>query len=722
MGTDTSKPGPKLREWLDALQGAPGGEHPCTALEAGLASLQGLLGLRQVGVYLFGDDFGSLEPALLWPRRASPRSEGSGRATLSWFVAEGSRSEVLRLRDGEDLPERAPPERAWLERQGLSSAILIPFRVEGALAGMVVLGCVAGDTMAWVDDARPHLVRLGAWIGSFTTHLRPPSPGPTGHLRRLVDLAEVLGTCEDAETLQRTAVERPVRDLGFGRCSLYLRDGKHYRGVFSASAPDATAAGLEGELPPSWRPPTAWFEALAAGGSRWFSTAPGGTPAASVPLREEWTVVTAVMSERHANPHALLVNHAPVLGRPPDGPQQEMLLLYAGMLGRAMGRCEGRISAGRADATSRRNERLESMAGMAGVLAHDLNNLLMPVIGYSKLVADGLDEESEFRTEALEILRAAEEVSELAARLLAVGRRRMRQLGVSDLPRLVAERRSVLNEAVGENIRLSIETGERLPLIQADPDTLLEMLRHTLLNAREALPDGGEVHIQAESCELGESFCGAHVQVRPGSYVRISVRDNGRGMPFEVAAHAFDPFFSTKSGRGVGLGLSTVYGAARQCGGCVDLDSRPGHGTRVDLILPPARSASGDPGLAPPAPIKRGTETVLVVEDEDRVRGVVVRMLETLGYRVLSAADGPAALEQAKLHDGHLDLVLTDVVMPGMDGRETVEQLRRLRTDFRVLYMSGFADAELGDPRLEILRKPFTDEKLGRRVREVLDS
>ena len=534
-------------------------------------------------------------------------------------------------------------------------------------------------------------------------------------LRGLTSAAGALGHGDDVDALLRVAVEQMARVFGASNIRVYLREGDGFAGAFSVQDLTGPAQPLKAPLPEHLQPPRTWFETLSSGGERWTlvegADASGGTG----------TVVTAVMTEDQPAPLALLVHDAPAGDPASDGLRQEVLVLFADLLARDLARCDSRRQALRAEATARRNERLESMAGMAGILAHDLNNLLMPVIGYSKLIADSVEEDDALHTEAVEILRAAEEVSELATRLLGVGRRRMRQLGVSDLRRIVAERQAALEESLGGGIRLSIATARDLPLIQADPDTLFEVLRNLLLNAREALPEGGDVRIEAEPCQLGDTYCEAHVQVRPGSYVRITVEDNGPGMTPDVAAHAFDPFFTTKKQRGAGLGLPTVYGAVRQCGGCVDLVSRPGKGTRVEIMLPPALADAGVQVKTPSRPLAQGAATVLVVEDEDRVRRVVVHMLETLGYHVLDASGGPQALEAARAHPGRLDLVLTDVVMPGMDGRETVEQLRRLRRDFRALYMSGYADADLGDPHLDVLRKPFTAQMLDARLRDVLN-
>jgi signal transduction histidine kinase len=718
MLKDTRKLGTQLHEVLDLFRGAPDSHDPCTALESGLARLQGLLNLDHVGIYLIGDDYAHPQPTLVWPR-SHARPDPTPGHPLAWLVAQAGNAEVLSIRSTTDLPDDAGPEKAWFARQEWPTVVLVPIRHQGALAGFLCLVCAAGDDLSWVDPVRGELVTLADWLGRVTPNLQPPVPPGAAAtlLRRLVTATEDLSACQDATSVQKRAVEQAVRALGMERCRIYLPDEtKGYRGRFVASAPTGRAALLEETLPAAWHPARAWFDALATGGGKWTRVA----GCDDLTRGRDWVAVTAVMRPYHAAPQALLVTDGAASGRPINGLRQEALVQLADVVGRALDRCWSAEKEGVVKATSRRNERLESMAGMAGVLAHDLNNLLMPVIGYSKLVADGLDERNQLRGEALEILRAAEEVSELATRLLAVGRRRMRQLGVSDLGRLVAEQRGALNEALGQSIRLSIHTAEALPLIQADPDTLLDMLRNVLLNAQEALPEGGHVRIKAETCHLGEEDCTAHVQVRPGEYVRITIEDDGPGMSPEVAAHAFDPFFTTKKRRGAGLGLPTVYGAVRQCGGCVDLDSRLGRGTRIDLILPLARRPDA-PAPVPPRP-RPGDETILVVEDEDRVRRVVVHMLESLGYNVLQAASGSDAVACARAHQGPLHLVLSDVVMPGMDGRETAEQLRQLRQDFRTLFMSGYADADLGDPELDVLRKPFTAETLGTRVREILDS
>lgn len=720
MGGDSTPVGEGLRELLRFLAEDVGGGEPCTSVETVLARLQGLLHLRQAGLHLFSDDFGTLHPALSWPRPGTFRP-AQGGASLSWFITHGSRRGVIVLRGPDDLPENAGAERAWLAEQAPSAAVLLPLCRRGSLAGMLVLALQTGEMPGWLDEARPHLLRLAGRLGDLAPQLTPLSQrrAPVAILCRLPAAAEALGDCADAETVYRVAVEEAGHTLGAHHVRLYIRQGDAFIDARLADAAGNQAPPPEHDAPEGdLRPPRTWLESLPAGGAGWTLLESPDAPSQT----SGWTALTAITAENSPAPRALLANGPSAPGQPIDGPQQEMMVRYAALVARALERCDRLQHRGRTEATSRRNERLESMVGMAGVLAHDLNNLLMPVIGYSKMIADNANEKSELRTETLEILRAAEEVSGLASRLLAVGRRRMRQLGVSDLSRLVAERRAALAEALGESIQLHIKTIEGLPMVQADPDTLFDMLYNLLLNAHEALEEGGEVHIRAETCQVEASFCDAHVQLRPGTYVRIIVEDNGPGMSPEVAAHAFDPFFTTRRRRGAGLGLPTVYGAVRQCGGCIDLQSRLGKGTRIDIMLPPASRETGTETVAASGAPPGGTETVLVVEDEDRVRRVVVHMLESMGYRVFAADNGPEALDVARGLEGPLHLVLTDVVMPGMDGPETVSQLRRLRDDFRTLFMSGYADADLGDPSLDVLRKPFTPQKLGTTIRRLLDS
>ncbi|GGM09608.1 PAS domain S-box protein [Dactylosporangium sucinum] len=364
----------------------------------------------------------------------------------------------------------------------------------------------------------------------------------------------------------------------------------------------------------------------------------------------------------------------------------------------------------RAEARLQRTQRMESLGQLAGGVAHDFNNLLAVILNYAEfIVEDGAD--TPFALDAEQILRAGRRGSELTHQLLAFARREVIRPKPLDVNRVVSEVHQMLTRSLGEHIALDLDLADRLPSVVADPGQLEQVLVNLAVNARDAMPSGGVLTIDTGLVH---------------DHVRIRVSDTGSGMPREVMDKAFEPFFTTKpSGEGTGLGLATVYGIVVQAGGTVKLYSEPGLGTTITIMLPAsdAEPHTGEPAR-PPRPAARG-ETVLVAEDEPALREVTTRILRRGGYTVLAAADGVAALQVAADHSGPIDLLLTDVVMPGMLGRVLAERLQRTRPATRVLFMSGYAQPVLTsngilDPGVHLLEKPFTGTDLLNAVGEQL--
>src|SRR5712691_3612330 len=377
----------------------------------------------------------------------------------------------------------------------------------------------------------------------------------------------------------------------------------------------------------------------------------------------------------------------------------------------------------------RQAQKIEAVGRLAGGVAHDFNNLLNVITGYGQMLFRRLGDGPE-REKTRAILQAADRAAGLTRQLLAFSRKQVLEPKVLDLNAVVGGMDEMLRRLIGEDIELQAELVSDLGRTRADPGQIEQVLMNLVVNARDAMPKGGRVTLETANAEMDETFVRDHLGARPGRYVMLAVRDTGLGMDAETQKHMFEPFFTTKEkGKGTGLGLATVYGIVKQSEGYIWVDSAPGAGTTVKVYLPwvaaepvaegPKRPVVTEEMLPP------GTETVLLVEDEEMVRRMTREVLEGAGYRVLEAASGFEALRVSAGHTGRLDLMLTDVVMPGMSGRELAERLAPVRPGMKVLYMSGHTDDAIfhhGVTRAGtgFLQKPFTPDALERRVRELL--
>ena len=333
------------------------------------------------------------------------------------------------------------------------------------------------------------------------------------------------------------------------------------------------------------------------------------------------------------------------------------------------------------------------------------------------------------RDDVDQIRKAAQGAAALTRQLLAFSRQQVLEPKVLNLKAAVAGTEKLLKRLIGEDVQLSTSLAPDLGAVKADPGQLEQVIMNLAVNARDAMPTGGRLTIEATNVEMDEAYVGEHPPASPGRYVMLALSDTGVGMDEQTKARIFEPFFTTKDvGKGTGLGLATVYGIVKQAGGFIWVYSEPGHGTSFKVYLPrvdePVAPEAVRPALQGPG---RGTETVLLVEDAASVRMVTRQVLERFGYAVLEAPEGDTALRLATKHHGPIHLLLTDVVMPGISGRELARQLAPLRPEMKVLYASGYAnDAIIQhgilEPGIAYLQKPFTPETLARRVREVLDS
>ncbi len=376
----------------------------------------------------------------------------------------------------------------------------------------------------------------------------------------------------------------------------------------------------------------------------------------------------------------------------------------------------------------RQAQKMEVVGQLAGGVAHDFNNVLTSILGHGEIILRKASLAESVRRDVEEIKVAAERGAALTRQLLAFSRRQVLVPQIINLNEVLAGLEGMLRRLIGENIGLAIVPGRDLGLVRADPVQLEQVILNLAINARDAMPDGGQLAIETNNVELDDAFARTHVGFVPGAYVQLSVRDNGCGMDAETRRQAFEPFFTTKdAGRGTGLGLSMVYGIIQQSGGQVWLESEIDRGTVCIVYLPRTEETSG-PAERKPTLVgsPRGFETVLLVEDDHMVRGLASRILEDHGYTVLPASDPGEALKLMHRHGNSVSLLLTDVVLPQMSGRDLAERLRETWPATRVLYMSGYMhDTMYGQGMLEsgvaFLKKPFGVESLLRMVREALD-
>ncbi|HEY2295466.1 MAG TPA: ATP-binding protein [Thermoanaerobaculia bacterium] len=379
----------------------------------------------------------------------------------------------------------------------------------------------------------------------------------------------------------------------------------------------------------------------------------------------------------------------------------------------------------------RHSQRMEAVGRLAGGIAHSFNNLLAAVAFQCELLCEQLEPADPRRKHVDEIQKAGERAAALAHQLLAFGRRQVLQPQRLSLNRLLREMEPMLRRLIGEHIRLEIRPAPAECEIHADLGQIEQVVLNLVVNARDAMLDGGSLRIATEEVEVGAGAEGDPAgELPPGRYVQLTVADTGVGMEPEVVERLFEPFFTTKErGKGTGLGLATVHGIVHQTGGRIQAESVPGEGARFTVLLP---RAEGSGELAPPAPrpgrkTRRGSETVLLVEDEDNIREPAVEILESRGYRVLAAHDATQALAVAEEHAGPIHILVTDVVMPGMSGSQLAGQLTQRLPGLRVLYISGYPEDSIShhgvlNPEQHFLQKPFPPGQFLEKVREVLDT
>jgi two-component system, cell cycle sensor histidine kinase and response regulator CckA len=377
----------------------------------------------------------------------------------------------------------------------------------------------------------------------------------------------------------------------------------------------------------------------------------------------------------------------------------------------------------------RQAQKMEAVGQLSGGVAHDFNNLLGVIIGYGEILQEGLAADHPLRPSADEILHAGRRAAALTRQLLAFSRQQVLEPKVLNVNAVVQDMESMLRRLIGENMELTSGLDPDLGTVKADQGQLEQVIMNLAVNARDAMPEGGKLLIETTNTEMDSTFVRRYpYPVKPGPYVMLTVSDTGMGMDAATRARIFEPFFTTKQkGQGTGLGLSMVYGVVKQSDGYIDVYSEPGIGTTFKIYLPRADEAAAPqkPQTAMSSALP-GRETVLMVEDEGALRTLTSNLLEMCGYVVLAAKNGAEALDISQRHASPIDLLLTDMVMPGISGRVLADQLIQLRPRIKVVYMSGYTGQTVGahgilDPGSLFLQKPFTRDALARKLREALD-
>jgi PAS domain S-box-containing protein len=374
------------------------------------------------------------------------------------------------------------------------------------------------------------------------------------------------------------------------------------------------------------------------------------------------------------------------------------------------------------------SQKMEAIGKLAGGVAHDFNNILTVIKGYCQLSLFAFKEGDPLKGNIEEVMKAADRAASLTRQLLAFSRRQIMEMQVLDLNYIIRNLDKMLRRMIGEDIELTTLLADDLGKVKADPGQIEQVLMNLVVNARDAMPKGGNLTIETASVKLDEQYARNHIAVTPGEYVMMAVSDTGIGMSPEVRERIFEPFFTTKEkGKGTGLGLSTVYGIVKQSDGNIWVYSEPGKGTTFKIYLPRVDEPADELRVKVEGQeIPGGSETILLVEDDETVRELAVKILEKHGYEVLGAGSGDEALQICRERKKQMHLVLTDVVMPGMNGRQLAERLQEICHGFKVLYMSGYTDNAIAhhgilEKGLDFIQKPFTPEDLLRKVRKTLD-
>ncbi|MEI9941761.1 MAG: response regulator [Pseudomonadota bacterium] len=389
-------------------------------------------------------------------------------------------------------------------------------------------------------------------------------------------------------------------------------------------------------------------------------------------------------------------------------------------------RKQAEIAHRRLEEQLRQASKMEAVGRLAGGVAHDFNNLLTGIRGFTDILISGVREGDPAHGDLLEIQRATQRAATLTGQLLAFSRKQLVEPVVVDLNQLLAGAMRILERLIGEDVQVAFRPGANLRAVRVDPSGMEQVLINLAVNARDAMPQGGQLSIETSEVEVDAELCQNHLDARPGPHLLLSVKDTGVGMSEGVLSRLFEPFFTTKGpGRGTGLGLSIIYGIIQQSGGFVHVESDVGHGSTFRIYLPAVLEKPVAPLAFVEPELPKGSETILLVEDEVLVRSLVSKFLHSQGYRVLSAARGSDAIQLAAEHGTRIDLLLSDVILPNMNGRQIYERLAVTMPQLRVLFMSGYTENIIAphgvlEGGFYFVQKPFSLKELARKVREAL--
>lgn len=382
----------------------------------------------------------------------------------------------------------------------------------------------------------------------------------------------------------------------------------------------------------------------------------------------------------------------------------------------------------RSEEQLRHAQKMQAIGRLAGSVAHDFNNILSVIAGYSQILLDDLASNDPMRDDLAEIQTAARRAEQLTRQLLTFSRQQVHEMRVLDLNQSICDMDNMIRRLVGEDIEVKTVAASKLGKVLGDPAHIEQVLMNLVVNARDAMPYGGRITIETQNVDLDASYTAQHLGTEPGPHVMLAVSDTGVGMDSETQQRIFEPFFTTKErGKGTGLGLSTVFGIVQQCKGSIWVYSELGKGTTFKIYLPRTRTEGVTFTVPPPVVSLRGSETVLLVEDDHQLRSVARTILSRNGYTVLEALTGGDAVQLCEQHPGQIDLLLTDVIMPRMSGREISNRVSELRPTTKVLFMSGYTEEaivhhDILQPGVALLQKPITPDGLLRKIREVLDA
>jgi len=391
-------------------------------------------------------------------------------------------------------------------------------------------------------------------------------------------------------------------------------------------------------------------------------------------------------------------------------------------------RKQAEVAQRRLEEQLRQASKMEAVGRLAGGVAHDFNNLLTGIRGFTDILISGMREGDPAHGDLLEIQRATQRAATLTGQLLAFSRKQLVEPVVVDLNQLVSGAMRILDRLIGEDVQVVFRPGANLRAVRVDPSGMEQVLINLAVNARDAMPQGGQLSIETSEVEVGSELCQAHLDARPGRHLLLSVRDTGVGMPEGVLSRLFEPFFTTKGpGRGTGLGLSIIYGIVQQGSGFVHVESDVGRGSTFRIYLPAVQEVPVAQAALTEPDLPKGSETILLVEDEVLVRSLVSKFLHSQGYRVLSAARGSDAIQLAAEQGSRIDLLLSDVVLPNMNGRQIYERLASTMPKLRVLFMSGYTENIIAphgvlEGGFFFVQKPFSLKELARKVRDALDA